>query len=273
MSKRSERIERRCIVQRMGAFTLVELLVVISIIAILIAILLPALNKAKRQALSVQCQSNLRQWGLSIMMYSNDYNGSVPLFAADPPHPILIDNYGNYVYQWQQAFNDLGYIIGAGSLVSNQKTFQQGGIGYCPEYPLPVGTNYSYNGNGVWTIWFGMYDANAYLEYPAPVGIGVGFNLPNPPTYPFAAIKEIRQSSEVMLLSEHGLWVEGGQPISLVPGDVGAAGYPQDQVGQWHNNNSSNILFADGHVDNEVLKPFGGWANYLNVPSPWRAFP
>jgi len=64
---------------RRKAFTLVELLVVIGIIAVLIAMLLPALKKAREAALSVNCLSNMRQCYIGFQMYMNDNNGLIPL--------------------------------------------------------------------------------------------------------------------------------------------------------------------------------------------------
>lgn len=60
------------------AFTLIEILVVVAIIALLVAILLPSLARARVQAKSVQCQSNLKQQGYAALMYANDNKGVLP---------------------------------------------------------------------------------------------------------------------------------------------------------------------------------------------------
>jgi prepilin-type N-terminal cleavage/methylation domain-containing protein len=61
-----------------SAFTLIELLVVIAIIALLLAILLPALSRVRKQAKAMVCQAHLRQWGMALAAYTEDHQGRFP---------------------------------------------------------------------------------------------------------------------------------------------------------------------------------------------------
>ncbi len=56
-------------------FTLIELLVVIAIIALLMAIMMPALNRVKGQAQKISCQARLKQWALVFKLYTDDHDG------------------------------------------------------------------------------------------------------------------------------------------------------------------------------------------------------
>lgn len=64
--------------RRKKAFTLVELLVVIGIIAVLISILLPAISRARKQAVRIVCMSNLRQLATCVAMYESEYKAQLP---------------------------------------------------------------------------------------------------------------------------------------------------------------------------------------------------
>jgi prepilin-type processing-associated H-X9-DG protein len=73
--------------RRLAAFTLVELLVVIGIIAVLVAILLPALSSARRAASQVQCASNMKQLSLGLIMYIQQNKGKFPPTAVNAGNP------------------------------------------------------------------------------------------------------------------------------------------------------------------------------------------
>jgi prepilin-type N-terminal cleavage/methylation domain-containing protein/prepilin-type processing-associated H-X9-DG protein len=83
------------------AFTLVELLVVIGIIALLISILLPALNRARESAAVVKCQSNLRSLGQALMMYTGSHKGMMPYGAVSTGNVIADGSTWNGAYsEW-----------------------------------------------------------------------------------------------------------------------------------------------------------------------------
>jgi prepilin-type N-terminal cleavage/methylation domain-containing protein/prepilin-type processing-associated H-X9-DG protein len=112
-------------------FTLVELLVVIGIIAVLIGILLPALNKARRSAKAVQCSSNMRQVATAMIMYVNASKGKLP------PTEVINGNKSTIYpngFWWATALVE-GKYISAPNLYKNSTTKQVDGGSpfFCPE--------------------------------------------------------------------------------------------------------------------------------------------
>jgi prepilin-type N-terminal cleavage/methylation domain-containing protein/prepilin-type processing-associated H-X9-DG protein len=81
--------------RRWKGFTLIELRVVIAILALLMAILMPSLQRVRKQAKNVLCQSNLKQWGLVWAMYGEDNDARFPVYLAGDWMTRLTEYYSN----------------------------------------------------------------------------------------------------------------------------------------------------------------------------------
>lgn len=114
MRNKSKCSARACMSKR--AFTLIELLVVIAIIAILAAMLLPALSKAKQKAHTISCLSTLRQWGLGFRLYADENSDFVPEEGSigDAINAKSLPTVNNLEEAW---YNSVAKFIGQKSMV------------------------------------------------------------------------------------------------------------------------------------------------------------
>jgi len=239
---------------RFRAFTLVELLVVVGIIAVLVSILMPALNKARRAANTVVCASNMRQIGLAMVMYCGEHNGCFPCAFIDVgPAP----NAGGNGYSWDDMLNRYVGRKDKDADLSNQ--WMPNGIKLftCPDdvWDRQVGgvtyktRSYSMTScltNGTYgAVFYGMGTKTLTLTAGWPVNVN----------FRYVKITDAPRSSETLLLVECP-YPNGStaQSLNRLGSPSGCqVDKPSDQTnqglikplhgGKW------NYLFVDGHVD------------------------
>ena len=269
--------------RRAAAFTLVELLVVIGIIAVLISILLPTLSRAREAANVAACMSNLRQIGMAAAMYANEQKGNTTLPIICAWAPVKGGNLQT-VY-WPNILVQMGYLKDRNVYPSKDITGRTALV--CPSTPiqdvqawLPNPTDnydgiqcYDYDRSGSGDVLrtftsYGLIGGN----YPGPTAADpqrwrypcapLGLMSSNDPTVALrpAKLSQIKKPSDTVMACDGIGFNPFGNPARMASQRHATRSQPY-QITRWQYTGRLNMLFFDGHVvtfDRNQLPPGDG---------------
>jgi len=253
-------------------FTLIELLVVIAIIAILAAMLLPALSKAKQKAQATACLSNLRQWGIALQITATDNGDAVPRDGTDNGGQYGVDtgatsgpgspqdeNAWFNVLPAVMADKPLAYYAGLSTPpLPQQRLPFPGGVGklwHCPSAKASPNDAFLQSGN----FGFFSYVMNLDLKLKSTIDNGVQGNSFPYPTMP--KLGNLRHASSVILLTEVAFspTLENYTSTPTRNGIFPAARWSYFPK---RHNERGTLVFVDGH--SQIFK----WSYVYNTAAP-----
>ena len=246
--------KRRPVVKRLTAFTLVELLTVIAVIAILVAMLLPAVARARQQALAIQCAGNMRQIGTAMLGFATNNEGRLP-GGGQAASSLAWQDVLNYEY-----FHQAGYVPRLYGNAQNKAKLA------CP-VAVQGQTTTARRMYGMNRWLFGDNEASSigvelYIK-PASQrnspyrsnGAGASYSLSE--YWLGGKLALVRNASNKFLVVESergGDALGGSEPITLdssTPWTAGGSGAYSFR----HQPRRMNAVYCDGHVDSVVFGP------------------
>ena len=222
-----------------AGFTLIELLVVIAIIAILAAILFPVFARARDKARQASCSSNLKQIGIGILMYAQDYDERFPLFYTP--------------WDGNTSARGIGFYDPVGPYVMNEQLY------LCPsdDYATTSTRSELPTGEGYWrrtlrASYGAMRSHSGSLYHRVANTPWADRQVSSDWTNRLA---DLRRPAETILLVETNFFNLDRGEMAGFDHDTGAA-LPKDEGGtvgrmEYRHNGTMNVLWADGHVKAE----------------------
>jgi prepilin-type N-terminal cleavage/methylation domain-containing protein/prepilin-type processing-associated H-X9-DG protein len=220
-------------------FTLIELLVVIAIISILAAILFPVFARARENARRASCMSNVKQMGLGVMQYTQDYDENYPLYrratAEDPPVPAYKTGY----WEWQHMIYPY---------TKSEQVYR---------YP---------SGNGATSPYNGHYGANYSLIAGTPTSVAAVVATASTYMIMDAGTSYIL-TTDAYRVNKGGARYLPGSGKFVTPELAIASGFYESDFESGRHFGGVNMAFADGHVKwlksevvlSESKKANGAW--------------